>query len=203
MEFCNILSDHMEISWPPFILLIPTDTRIVQESIIPDISHLSWIKRKWNPESIRFTRNRKILESSFYEFSNFIVSGRWNDKVRMFLIEIQKPVLVLRKSEKIILLLKMFEDFIWVIWTNFFPIFFDEIRFFFERFTSYTIEPLIDSLIDITTIIGFLEDFLNKISMIFAGCADKIRITDGKMIPYLSMFSCHHICILHHFHTLG
>ena len=202
MEFCNILSDHMEISWPPFILLIPTDTRIVQESVIPDIRHLSWIKRKWNPECIRFTRNRKILESSFYEFSNFIVSGRWNDKVRMFLIEIQKPVLVLRKSEKIILLFEVFESFVWVIWTDFFPIFFDKIRFFFERFTSYTIEPLINSLIDITTIIGFLEDFLNKIGMSLASCTDKIGITNRKMIPYLSMFSCHHICILHHFHTL-
>lgn len=88
MKFGNILSDHMKICWPPLILLITTNTHIVQEGIIPDICDLTRIKRKWNSKGICFTRDGKILKSSLYEFSNFIVARRWNDKVRMFLIKI-------------------------------------------------------------------------------------------------------------------
>lgn len=96
----------------------------------------------------------------------------------------------------------MFKSFIWMIWTDFLSILFNEISFFLERFASNTIKPLIDSLINISTIICFLKYFLDKSCMCRARRTDKVCITYRKFIPNISMFKGHHICIFHHFHIL-
>ena len=67
----------------------------------------------------------------------------------MLLIEPEYLILILRKSEKIIFLLQMFEWLIRMITTL--P--FYEVTFFLECFASDTIESLIHSLIDISSII--------------------------------------------------
>jgi hypothetical protein len=125
MEFYDIFSDNMEVGWPPLPHFVATHSEIVKESVIPNIRHLLTIKRKWNAELIRLSRDGKILQSTFYKFYNLIVSSPWLYKIRMSLIKFEDFILILWKSKKIIFFLQLFERFIGMISTDKFTIFFN------------------------------------------------------------------------------
>jgi hypothetical protein len=119
----------------------------------------------------------------------------------MLLIKLEKSILIFRESEEIVLLRKMLELFVRMIGTDEFPIFFYEIALLLKGFTSDTVETIIDSFIDISVIIGFLEYLLDKLDVSWFSRTDKISIPYISTIPYFSMLCCHHIRIRHRLHT--
>ncbi len=76
-----------------------------------------------------------------------------------------------------------------------------EICLFFESFTTNTVHPLIEPLIDISSIVGFLENFLDKSMMSWFGSTDEVCIRYIYPIPYCLVFCSHHISIFHSLHT--
>lgn len=114
----------------------------------------------------------------------------------MILIELQYLILIFRESEKIILLLQVFERLVRMV--SALP--FDEITLLLECFTADTVESLVDSLIDISGIIRLLE-YLLDIGMMSGFCrTDEVSIAYPYTIPDSSMLRRHHICILHDVH---
>ena len=187
MESDDVFSDHMDISRPPFCLIFLTVSEIVKKRVIPDIRDLLWIEWERDPEFIGFTRNRKIFEPSPHKLYDLIILTPRLDKIRMFLIELKKPLLIFRETEKIVLFGEMGNFFIRMVRTSTIH----EIRFFFESFTSYTVEPIIHSLIDIPIFIRFLEYVLYKLMMTSFCCTNKICISHPTLIPEVLMLCCH------------
>ena len=149
MESHDIFPDDVHIRRPPSRLIILDDSEVVEECVIPDIRDLTGVKRERYAESIGLSRDRKILESTSNELADLMVSTPGLHEIRMILIELQYLILIFRESEKIILLLQVFERLVRMV--SALP--FDEITLLLECFTADTVESLVDSLIDISGII--------------------------------------------------
>lgn len=87
MESDDILADHVHICWPPPSLIILHYCEVVEQRIIPDIGHLCSVEWERNPELVRLTRYREVLESTTDELDDLIVSRSRFYEVWIFFIE--------------------------------------------------------------------------------------------------------------------
>ena len=124
-------------------------------------------------------RYSQIFQALFHKLNHFITAGFRLNEVRVFIDEFEPLIGVLIHFKEVRFFLNLFYRAA-TIWAG---VVRSQVEFSPERFTWGAIPTFVFSLINITFIIGLLEELLHHLFMAFIRSTDEIVIGNIQMLP--------------------
>ena len=184
MEPDDFLSHQMNVGRPVFfketvlLIRVSQSRNIVGKSIQPDIYDVLRIGRNADAPVEGTAGNTQVVESLSQEAEHLVSSRLRLQKFRILFQQIDQPVLISGKAEKIRLLAGFFHRSSAVRTLSVHRLYLCP-----ERLTRRTVQSFIFSLIDIALFVHLFKDRLHTLHMPVLRRTDKIVIGDFHSIP--------------------
>ena len=186
VETNDFLSYQMYIGRPEFfeffrIIHNASSGEVVHQSIEPYVHHMLRVKWHLNAPGEAGTGYAKVFQAALDELNHFISTGFWLDERRVFFDIFQPTVGILGHFEEI----GFFTDPLQRTAAIGAHMIFVQFVFWPEGFARYTVPAFVFSFVNISVVIGTLEQHLHHFLMTFFGGTNEVIIGNIQFFPKL------------------
>ncbi len=184
MEPHDLLADKMHIGRPVFlhivvlVVFVAQRRHVVEQSVHPDINHVLGIKIHRNAPGKAGTGNAQVLQALIDKGLHLIHAGSRRQEFGVLVIQLQQPVGILGKPEKVCLLFSIYHRASAVGAAAVLQLALGP-----EALAGGAVFSFIGALINISAVVKLTEDLLDRLYMVVVGGADKAVIADVHQLP--------------------